>query len=69
MLTTKAIQSNLSEAQRIASGSGSEEDIAEAKIQIEVLEALAAVRSTSIVISTDWLRLSSHKYSLSLFRR
>jgi F-type H+-transporting ATPase subunit delta len=32
----QAIASNLQEAQRIASGSGSEEDIAEAKIQIEV---------------------------------
>ncbi|ORY79487.1 F1 complex, delta/epsilon subunit of ATPase [Protomyces lactucae-debilis] len=38
----EAITSNLQEAQRIASGSGSEEDIAEAKIQIEVLEALNA---------------------------
>jgi F-type H+-transporting ATPase subunit delta len=32
----EAVRSQLSEAQKIASGSGSEQDIAEAKIEIEV---------------------------------
>lgn len=48
MQTTKQIQavtSNLQEAQRIASGSGSEEDIAEAKIQIEVRAPSLAMNS------------------------
>ncbi|KAG9248089.1 ATP synthase delta chain mitochondrial precursor [Calycina marina] len=38
----EAIRSQLSEAQKIAGGSGSEQDIAEAKIEIEVLESLQA---------------------------
>ncbi|KUJ21174.1 ATP synthase delta chain mitochondrial precursor [Mollisia scopiformis] len=37
------VRSQLSEAQKIASGSGSEQDIAEAKIEIEVLESLQSV--------------------------
>jgi F-type H+-transporting ATPase subunit delta len=32
----EAVRSQLSEAQKIASGNGSEQDIAEAKIEIEV---------------------------------
>ena len=32
----EAVTSNLQEAQRLASGGGSEEDVAEAKIQVEV---------------------------------
>ncbi|KAL2074534.1 hypothetical protein VTL71DRAFT_8312 [Oculimacula yallundae] len=36
------VRSQLSEAQKIAGGSGSEQDIAEAKIEIEVLESLQA---------------------------
>jgi len=38
----ESVRSNLQEAQRIASGSGSEEDVAEAKIEVEILEALQA---------------------------
>ncbi|KAI9714122.1 MAG: delta subunit of the central stalk of mitochondrial F1F0 ATP synthase, atp16 [Chrysothrix sp. TS-e1954] len=38
-----AVRSQISEAQKIASGGGSEQDIAEAKIEIEVLESLQAV--------------------------
>ncbi|KIW51389.1 ATP synthase subunit delta, mitochondrial [Exophiala xenobiotica] len=38
----EAIKSQISEAQKIASGSGSEQDIAEAKIELEVLESLQA---------------------------
>ncbi|KAM0436711.1 hypothetical protein ACHAPT_002422 [Fusarium lateritium] len=37
-----AVRAQLAEAQKVASGSGSEQDIAEAKIEIEVLETLAA---------------------------
>ncbi|KAF8477289.1 F1 complex, delta/epsilon subunit of ATPase [Kalaharituber pfeilii] len=38
----EAIKSQLAEAHKIASGSGSEQDVAEAKIEIEVLESLQA---------------------------
>ncbi|RVD87777.1 uncharacterized protein DFL_001987 [Arthrobotrys flagrans] len=37
-----AVKSQLAEATKIASGSGSEQDIAEAKIEVEVLETLQA---------------------------
>ncbi|KAI9777912.1 MAG: delta subunit of the central stalk of mitochondrial F1F0 ATP synthase, atp16 [Geoglossum umbratile] len=37
-----AIKSQISEAQRVISGGGSEQDIAEAKIELEVLESLQA---------------------------
>jgi len=37
-----AVRGQLAEAQKIASGNGSEQDIAEAKIEIEVLETLQA---------------------------
>ncbi|KAL2213348.1 epsilon subunit of F1F0-ATP synthase N-terminal domain-containing protein [Sarocladium strictum] len=37
-----AIRSQIAEAQKVANGSGSEQDIAEAKIELEVLETLAA---------------------------
>ncbi|KAK1751676.1 ATP synthase [Echria macrotheca] len=35
-----AIRSQIAEAQKVANGSGSEQDIAEAKIELEVLESL-----------------------------
>ncbi|KAI9800186.1 MAG: hypothetical protein M1825_004170 [Sarcosagium campestre] len=38
----QAVRSQISEAQKIAGGSGSEQDIAEAKIELEVLESLQA---------------------------
>ncbi|OAL31144.1 hypothetical protein AYO20_08379 [Fonsecaea nubica] len=38
----EAVKSQIAEAQKIASGSGSEQDIAEAKIELEVLESLQA---------------------------
>ncbi|KAH1489767.1 hypothetical protein LV164_000848 [Aspergillus fumigatus] len=38
-----AVKSQIAEAQKIANGSGSEQDIAEAKIELEVLETLQAV--------------------------
>ncbi|GAA83449.1 ATP synthase delta chain, mitochondrial precursor [Aspergillus luchuensis IFO 4308] len=37
------VRSQIAEAQKIANGSGSEQDIAEAKIELEVLESLQAV--------------------------
>lgn len=36
---TKAVKNQIAEAQKIASGSGSEQDIAEAKIELEVCHA------------------------------
>ncbi|KAL9614662.1 MAG: hypothetical protein Q9167_000867 [Letrouitia subvulpina] len=36
----EAVKSQITEAQKISSGSGSEQDIAEAKIELEVLESL-----------------------------
>ncbi|KAF4580903.1 ATPase, F1 complex, delta/epsilon subunit [Ophiocordyceps camponoti-floridani] len=40
--SAEAIRSQMAESQKIANGSGSEQDIAEAKIELEVLETLAA---------------------------
>ncbi|KAI9817803.1 MAG: delta subunit of the central stalk of mitochondrial F1F0 ATP synthase, atp16 [Pycnora praestabilis] len=40
--SSEAVRSQISEAQKIAGGSGSEQDIAEAKIELEVLESLQA---------------------------
>ncbi|EME48750.1 hypothetical protein DOTSEDRAFT_67702 [Dothistroma septosporum NZE10] len=37
-----AVRNQISEAQKIASGGGSEQDVAEAKIELEVLESLQA---------------------------
>ncbi|BDD54515.1 delta subunit of the central stalk of mitochondrial F1F0 ATP synthase, atp16 [Monascus purpureus] len=41
--SSEAVKNQIAEAQKIASGSGSEQDIAEAKIELEVLESLQAV--------------------------
>ncbi|KAK5989948.1 F-ATPase delta subunit [Cladobotryum mycophilum] len=38
-----AIRAQIAEAQKVASGSGSEQDIAEAKIELEILETLSAL--------------------------
>ena len=35
-----AVRSGLAEAQKVASGGGSEEEVAEARIEVEVYEAL-----------------------------
>ncbi|KAE8411790.1 ATP synthase [Aspergillus pseudocaelatus] len=40
--SSDAVKNQITEAQKIASGSGSEQDIAEAKIELEVLETLQA---------------------------
>ncbi|KAL1881999.1 hypothetical protein VTK73DRAFT_2981 [Phialemonium thermophilum] len=39
----EAVRAQIAEAQKVANGSGSEQDIAEAKIELEVLESLQAV--------------------------
>ncbi|CAK7238744.1 MAG: delta subunit of the central stalk of mitochondrial F1F0 ATP synthase, atp16 [Sporothrix thermara] len=41
--SAEAVKAQLAEAQKIANGSGSEQDIAEAKIEVEVLESIQAV--------------------------
>ncbi|KAI1487196.1 ATP synthase delta chain [Biscogniauxia mediterranea] len=38
-----AVKAQIAEAQKVANGSGSEQDIAEAKIELEVLESLQSV--------------------------
>ncbi|KAK4639038.1 delta subunit of the central stalk of mitochondrial F1F0 ATP synthase, atp16 [Podospora bellae-mahoneyi] len=40
--SAEAVRSQIAEAQKVASGSGSEQEIAEAKIELEVLETLQA---------------------------
>ncbi|TKA32518.1 ATP synthase subunit delta, mitochondrial [Salinomyces thailandicus] len=40
--SAEAVRNQIQEAQKIAGGSGSEQDIAEAKIELEVLESLQA---------------------------
>ncbi|KZT52868.1 ATP-synthase delta-subunit [Calocera cornea HHB12733] len=40
--SAEAVRSNLAEAQRVASGNGSEEEKAEARIEVDVYEALQA---------------------------
>ncbi|KAL9006458.1 MAG: hypothetical protein Q9188_000766 [Gyalolechia gomerana] len=40
--SSEAVRSQITEAQKIASGSGSEQDVAEGKIELEVLESLQA---------------------------
>ncbi|KYK60212.1 ATPase, F1 complex, delta/epsilon subunit [Drechmeria coniospora] len=40
--SAEAIRTQIAEAQKVANGNGSEQDIAEAKIELEVLETLAA---------------------------
>jgi F-type H+-transporting ATPase subunit delta len=45
----EAVRSQISEAQKVASGSGSEQDIAEAKIELEVRQtAMYLIRRTDI---------------------
>ncbi|KAM0264780.1 hypothetical protein ACHAQJ_000605 [Trichoderma viride] len=41
--SAEAIRAGIAEAQKVASGSGSEQDIAEAKIELEILETLATL--------------------------
>ncbi|KAL2273011.1 hypothetical protein FJTKL_05629 [Diaporthe vaccinii] len=40
--SAEAVRNQLAEAQKVANGSGSEQDIAEAKIELEILETLQA---------------------------
>ncbi|UKZ77350.1 hypothetical protein TrVFT333_005070 [Trichoderma virens FT-333] len=39
--SAEAVRAGIAEAQKVASGNGSEQDIAEAKIELEILETLA----------------------------
>ncbi|KAI5928675.1 ATP synthase delta chain [Camillea tinctor] len=41
--SAEAVKAQIAEAQKVANGSGSEQDIAEAKVELEVLESLQAV--------------------------
>ncbi|KAI1333699.1 ATP synthase delta chain [Xylariaceae sp. FL0016] len=41
--SAEAVKSQIAEAQKVANGGGSEQDVAEAKIELEVLESLQAV--------------------------
>ncbi|KAI0180274.1 ATP synthase delta chain [Hypoxylon sp. FL1284] len=41
--SAEAVKAQITEAQKVANGSGSEQDVAEAKIELEVLESLQAV--------------------------
>ncbi|KAM0717076.1 hypothetical protein Q7P37_006928 [Cladosporium fusiforme] len=50
--SAEAVKNQIAEAQKIAGGSGSEQDIAEAKIELEVLESLQAVLNLFPIIDT-----------------
>jgi hypothetical protein len=52
--SAEAVRSGLADAQRVASGSGSEEEVAEARIEVEVYEALQ-VRPRSMNLLTTRL--------------
>ncbi|KAI1085691.1 ATP synthase delta chain [Whalleya microplaca] len=41
--SAEAVKAQITEAQKVANGGGSEQDVAEAKIELEVLESLQAV--------------------------
>jgi F-type H+-transporting ATPase subunit delta len=41
--SAEAVRTGLADAQKVASGSGSEEEVAEAKIEVEVYEALQVI--------------------------
>lgn len=62
--SAEAIRSQIAEAQKVASGSGSEQDIAEAKIELEVCYVMrnpAIERSRCILTPTQVLEtLSAH---------
>jgi hypothetical protein len=47
-----AIRAQISEAQKVASGSGSEQDIAEAKIELEVRSPSKAIRFSRYLLLT-----------------
>lgn len=49
--SAEAVRSQISEAQKVANGSGSEQDIAEAKIELEVRYA----REQNPIVLSSWL--------------
>ncbi|KAK5050364.1 hypothetical protein LTR84_003645 [Exophiala bonariae] len=54
--SSEAVNSQISEAQKIASGNGSEQDIAEAKIELEILESLQAALNPQAGTVADRIR-------------
>ena len=52
--SAEAVRSQISEAQKIASGSGSEIDIAEAKIELEVSATLIVFEFIMLIMSRFW---------------
>jgi F-type H+-transporting ATPase subunit delta len=50
--SAEAIRAQIAEAQKIANGSGSEQDIAEAKIELEVYHSTPTLRVTVYFLTT-----------------
>ncbi|KAF4964354.1 hypothetical protein FSARC_7721 [Fusarium sarcochroum] len=57
--SAEAIRAQIAEAQKVANGSGSEQDIAEAKIELEGPRAASSVKSRAPVLSQKEHQLSS----------
>jgi F0F1-type ATP synthase epsilon subunit len=53
--SAEAVRSGLADAQRVASGSGSEEEVAEARIEVEVYEALQVLPHSMNLLMTRLL--------------
>ena len=51
MVKLQAVRSQITEAQKIASGGGSEQDVAEAKIELEVVLPRLAFSMLSLMIN------------------
>jgi F-type H+-transporting ATPase subunit delta len=49
--SAEAVRSGLADAQRVAGGSGSEEEVAEARIEVEVYEALQVIPIISLLMN------------------
>jgi F-type H+-transporting ATPase subunit delta len=49
--SAEAVRSGLADAQRVAGGSGSEEEVAEARIEVEVYEALQVIPFISLLMN------------------
>jgi F-type H+-transporting ATPase subunit delta len=60
--SAEAVRSGLAEAQRVASGGGSEEEVAEARIEVEVYEALQVYFTQPENLNNDFRLLVSNKY-------
>lgn len=51
ILTFQAVRNQISEAQKVANGGGSEQDVAEAKIELEVGSSQSITRGESLTIA------------------